>query len=72
MLTNLAQGFNRGAIQALGLPVDTVLNVADLATAGYGAIKGALGGKDLPDTINREDIPGSSEWMLKKFALQRL
>jgi len=66
MLTNLAQGFNRGAIQALGLPVDTVLNVADLATAGYGAIKGALGGKDLPDTINREDIPGSSEWMLKK------
>lgn len=65
-LTNFAQGFNRGAVQTAGLPVDTVLNVVDLATAGYGALKGAFGGKDLPELTNRENIPGSSEWMLKK------
>lgn len=66
-LTNFAQGFNQGVAGLAGLPVDTALNVADLATAGYGAIKGALGGKDLPETSNRKNYVGSSEWILQKL-----
>lgn len=66
-LTNFAQGHNSGVARLLGMPVDTVLNVADLATAGYGAIKGALGGKDLPELTDRKKYVGSSDWMLEKL-----
>jgi hypothetical protein len=66
MLTNFAQGLNRGVLATAGIPVDSVLNVVDLLKAGYGAAKGALGGTDLPQLTNREQIPGSSDWLLSK------
>ena len=66
-LTNFAQGFNQGIAGVAGMPVDTLMNVADLATAGYGALKGALGGKDLPEVSDRKNIVGSSEWILNKL-----
>lgn len=55
-------GANRGIAGIAGLPVDTLLNVADLARAGYGTAAAALGRPDLsPAPIDRSGIVGSSE-----------
>src|SRR5690349_4615434 len=43
----------------VGLPMDTVENIANLGIAGYGAAKTALTGKPGPDLIH--GIPGGSE-----------
>src|SRR6185369_9877092 len=65
-----AAGVNRAVMSNLpGLPVDTALNVADLAKAGYGFVGSKLGlikPQDLPQLIDRATIPGSSEWIANK------
>jgi hypothetical protein len=65
-----AAGVNRAVLSNLpGLPVDTALNVADLAKAGYGYVGGKLGllkPDQLPQLTDRANIPGSSEWIANK------
>lgn len=66
-LTNFAQGFNQGIAGVAGMPVDAVLNAADLLTAGYGVLKGSAGSTDLPELTDRKKMVGSSEWILDKI-----
>ena len=68
-LTNFAQGFNQGIAGVAGMPVDTLMNVADLATAGYGALKGALGGKDLPEVSDRKTSLAQASGFLTSCAV---
>lgn len=51
-----------------GLPVDTARNLANLGIAGYGAVKGELGGTDLPEPL--EPSVGGSEWIKQKYIEQ--
>jgi hypothetical protein len=64
---NAAAGFNYGAIPGtVGLPVDTALNVWDLAKAAAGATYGAITGKVPPsafDPSDRSQYVGSSSWI---------
>lgn len=53
-------GVNSLIPQLAGLPVDTVANLLNLGIAVYGTAKGALGGTDLPEPINKP--VGGSEW----------
>ena len=55
----ISGNINKGLAGLVGMPVDTARNVANLGIAGYGRVKGALGGKP-PDLI--PPGPGSSEW----------
>ena len=63
-------GVNRGAFtRMLGLPVDTVTNVIDLAKAGIGATYQAVSGKTAPDALlpaDRTQIAGSGDWIEKQ------
>lgn len=55
-------GINRGIAALAGLPVDTLMNVADLAKAGYGTVVTAAGRPDLAPTIgDRGSVIGSAE-----------
>lgn len=69
-----ATGANRGAVAAtLGLPVDVIANVKDLAKAGFGTVAHLVGRSDLaPDLTPREDEVGSSAWINKRLANSRL
>ncbi len=61
-----AAGINKGFLANLpGLPVDTLLNVVDLAKAGGGYVGSKLGMKpeNLPMLTERSSIPGSSDWI---------
>lgn len=64
-----AAGLNRGFFADLvGLPVDTVANVLDLAKAGMGAGYMAITGKPASDSLlpyDRSQVPGTSEWIAK-------
>lgn len=63
-----ASGVNSGVLTGLlGLPVDTAANLIDLAKAGYGTVKGVLGGKDLPEIADRADVVGSSTWIANQI-----
>jgi hypothetical protein len=66
----LAAGVNRGALNLAGMPVDTALNLVDLAKAGYGSVGGALGmpASSMPELTNRGNVPMSSEWLAQKAA----
>jgi len=46
-----------------GSLVDLPTNIANLGIAGYGALKGAMGGKNLPDLIDPSGVVGSSEYL---------
>jgi hypothetical protein len=67
----LASGFNRGLIEGIGgLPVDTALNVADLARAAYGTVgraTGFLSPNDMPAPLDRSGYVGSSAWIDRQF-----
>lgn len=65
-LMAIPAGINTLLPSVLGMPMDTATNVANLGIAGYGAIKGALGGKDLPDTLPPQ--PGGSQWFANKIS----
>lgn len=57
-------GANRGIASILGLPVDTALNLWDLAKAGVGTAQGAITGKapsDVFSPADRSRYYGSSE-----------
>lgn len=56
---------NKGVAGVAGMPVDTARNALNLGIAGYGAVKGALGGKP-PDLIPN-DSPGGSQWIEGKL-----
>lgn len=60
-------GLNRGGVTfALGLPVDTVLNVADLAKAGVGSAYMGITGDSPPGWLEpkkRDNYVGSSAWI---------
>lgn len=63
-------GANRGVAGLLGLPVDTVMNVADLAKAGAGTVQGAITGRapsPIFDPSDRRQFVGSSEWIAGKM-----
>lgn len=63
-------GFNRGAItRMLGLPVDTVVNVIDLAKAAGGSAYTAITGKPVHDSMlpfDRSKIVGTGDWIEQK------
>lgn len=67
-------GFNKGVLRTIGLPVDTLLNVVDLAKAPFGAAYIAATGRDAPNFLqpfDREKYVGSSENLIaaaKKYA----
>jgi hypothetical protein len=67
----LAAGYNDSMLSGLpGLPVDTALNVADLARAGYGYLGGKTGflkPEDLPQPLERGKYLGSSAWIHDKL-----
>lgn len=66
-LMAIPTGVNSIIPQTLGMPMDFATNVANLAIAGYGALKGALGakGSDLPDTLGPPI--GGSQWIANKI-----
>jgi hypothetical protein len=67
----LAAGYNDSMLTGIpGLPVDTALNVADLARAGYGFVGGKLGlikPENLPQPLDRSGYVGSSSWIHNKL-----
>lgn len=68
----VAAGFNRSALAGVpGLPVATVLNVADLARAGYGYVGHKLGmltPDEMPQPLDRAKYMGSPEWIAQQIA----
>lgn len=62
-LPAFAGAFNR----TIGLPMDTLANAADLATAAVGVAGNKLFGMDPPNLTNRQNIPGTSAWLASKF-----
>ena len=62
----ISGNINKGIAGALGAPVDTMRNVANLGIAGAGSIYGALGGKNLPELIPENSI-GGSQWIEQKM-----
>lgn len=66
-----AAGYNESVLAGIpGLPVDTALNVADLARAGYGYVGGKLGlikPDNLPEPLDRSKYVGSSTWIANKI-----
>jgi hypothetical protein len=62
----LGQQVKKGVAAAAGLPVDAITNALNLGIAGYGTIKGALGGTDLPQLI-QDPVGGSKS--LERFFL---
>jgi hypothetical protein len=66
----VGEGANAGIAAIGGLPVDTLLNVWDLAKAGAGTVQGAVTGKppsDVFDPSERSQYPGSSQWIRDQF-----
>ncbi|MDM4773070.1 hypothetical protein [Solimonas sp. SE-A11] len=63
-------GVQRGlSADLLGLPVDTVANVADLGLAGYGTVVGLMGRQDLmPDLLDRSQVVGSGDWIARQLS----
>lgn len=62
-------GYWRGMLRLAGLPVDTVMNVADLAKAGAGAVYGGVTGKAPPDMLlpsDRSKIVGTGDYFINK------
>lgn len=59
-----ASGFNRLPANLLGMPADFVANMLNLGIAGYGTTKRMLGGPgtDLPDTLDKRNLPLTSDW----------
>jgi hypothetical protein len=61
-------GAYSGIANTAGLPVDTALNVWDLAKAGVGTVQGMTTGRapsPIFDPTNRTDVVGSSDWIKK-------
>lgn len=64
-----ATGYNRGLLRLFGLPVDTVLNVADLVKAGAGSAYIAASGKAPPEWLtptDRSKVVGSGDYLVGK------
>lgn len=64
-----ASGVNAGAMDLLGLPMDTAANVVDLGKAGIGTLYHAATGNDIPQALQIGDralVPGTSEWLKAK------
>lgn len=63
-------GVNRGAgTRMAGLPVDTIVNVLDLAKAGVGTAYQAISGNTAPDFLlpaERSGIVGTGDWIEKQ------
>lgn len=60
-----ASGINSGAMDLLGLPMDTASNVVDLGKAGIGTLYHATTGNDIPSALqigDRSLTPGTSDW----------
>ena len=55
-----AQSLTKGATKASQLLPDTAVSIENLGIAGYGTIKGLMGGKDLPDLVDPASVPGTS------------
>ena len=58
----IAGNLNKGIAGLAGLPVDVTGQAVNLGIAGYGALKGALGGTP-PDLINPATQIGGSQWI---------
>lgn len=56
----------------LGGPMDTAVNVANLARAGYGYgghRMGLLGIGDMPEPIDLASVPGTSDWISRRMGV---
>lgn len=63
-------GGNEGIATTFGMPVDTALNVWDLAKAGAGSVQGAMTGEapsKMFDPSERAGYVGSSDWIKQKL-----
>lgn len=72
-LKSEAKGLGAGVVGVVGLPMDTALNIADLAKAGYGYTQSKITGKapaDWTQPFDRSKIPLTSE-SLTPEALKR-
>jgi len=69
--SNAAAGVNYGMIPGtLGVPVDTVANVIDLAKAGIGSLYGGVTGKTPPEALepmDRSKTFGTSQWIANQI-----
>lgn len=66
----VASGVNRFVTTQLpGMIGDTLANVGDLGIAAYGTAKRAIGGPgtEMPNTLNRASLPGTSDWFAKQM-----
>jgi hypothetical protein len=66
----VGEGANAGIAALGGLPVDTLLNVWDLAKAGAGTVQGTVTGKapsGIFDPTDRSQFTGSSQWIRDQF-----
>lgn len=67
----VSSGLYRGIADIAGLPVDTALNVWDLAKAGAGFVQGQLTGRapsSAFDPSDRSQYVGSSEWLANQMS----
>ena len=65
-----SSGFNAGVADVAGLPMDTAANVVDLGKAAIGSAYRGVTGASIPDWLqleNRENVPGTSDWIKKKI-----
>jgi hypothetical protein len=64
------RGFNKGVSSLLGLPVDTALDVWDLAKAGAGVVQGEVTGRapsEMFDPADRSQYPGSGQYIADRM-----
>lgn len=64
------RGFNRGVAGTIGLPVDTALDVWDLAKAGAGSVQGLVTGEApsaMFDPSERSQFVGSSSYIANRM-----
>lgn len=68
-LASFAGGYNELPARALGVPMDTLANAADIVKSGLGVGYHELTGNQIPNALeltNRAEIPGTSDWLLSK------
>lgn len=70
--SDAVEGAYMGMADLAGLPVDTLLNILDLASAGVGVAGTEMGlFKTPPELTNRAIVPGSSEYIAKKVGIRQ-
>lgn len=63
---NFDANVTQGALGLAGIPMSTLVNLANLGIAGYGTAKQMLGLGVGPNTINPASVPGTSPWNINR------